>query len=29
MFCMKNGVAVGDAFIAEVDKYVADVTSKR
>jgi L-rhamnose isomerase len=29
MFCLKNGVAVGDAFIAEIDKYVADVTSKR
>ena len=29
MFCMKNGVPVGDAFIAEIDKYVADVTSKR
>ena len=29
MFCLKNNVPVGDAFIAEIDKYVADVTSKR
>jgi L-rhamnose isomerase len=29
MFCLKNGVAVGDAFIAEIEKYVAEVTSKR
>jgi L-rhamnose isomerase len=29
MFCLKNGVPVGDGFIAEIDKYVADVTSKR
>ena len=29
MFCLRNGVPVGDGFIAESDKYVADVTSKR
>ena len=29
MFCLKNNVPVGDAFIAEIDKYVAEVTSKR
>lgn len=29
MFCLKNGVAVGEEYIAEVEKYEADVTSKR
>ena len=29
MFCLKNNVPVGEAFIAEVQKYEADVTSKR
>lgn len=29
MFCLCNGVPVGEEFIAEVDKYEADVTSKR
>ena len=29
MFCLKSGVAVGNEFIAEVEKYEADVTSKR
>ena len=29
MFCLKNGVAVGNEFIAEVEKYETDVTSKR
>ena len=29
MFCLKNNVPVGDEFITEIDKYVADVTSKR
>lgn len=29
MFCLKNGVAAGNEFIAEVEKYEADVTSKR
>jgi L-rhamnose isomerase len=29
MFCLKNNVPVGDGFIAEIDKYVAEVTSKR
>lgn len=29
MFCQKNGVAVGEEYIAEVEKYEADVTSKR
>ena len=27
MFCLKNNVPVGEAFIAEVQKYEADVTS--
>ena len=29
MFCLKNNVPVGDEFIAEIDNYVAEVTSKR
>ena len=29
MFCMKNNVPVGDAFIADIEKYEAEVTSKR
>ena len=29
MFCFKNGVPVGDAFISEIEKYEAEVTSKR
>ena len=29
MFCLKNGVPVGEAFIAEVQKYEVEVTSKR
>jgi L-rhamnose isomerase len=29
MFCLKNNVAVGEDFIAEVEKYEAEVTSKR
>ena len=29
MFCLKNGVPVGEEFIAEIQKYEADVTSKR
>ncbi len=29
MFCMKNNVPVGESFIAEVQKYEAEVTSKR
>jgi L-rhamnose isomerase len=28
-FCVRNNVPVGSDFIAEIDKYVADVTSKR
>ncbi len=28
-FCLRNNVPVGDAFIAEVQKYEADVTSRR
>ena len=28
-FCVRNNVPVGQDFIAEIDKYVADVTSKR
>ena len=29
MFCLKNNVPVGEAFIAEVEKYEAEVTFKR
>ena len=29
MFCLKNNVPVGETFIAEVQKYEAEVTSKR
>ena len=29
MFCYKNNVPVGESFIADVQKYEADVTSKR
>ena len=29
MFCLKNNVPVGEAFITEVEKYEAEVTSKR
>lgn len=29
MFCLKNNVPVGGSFIAEVEKYEAEVTSKR
>ena len=29
MFCLKNNVLVGESFIAEVQKYEAEVTSKR
>ena len=29
MFCLMNDVPVGESFIAEVEKYEADVTSKR
>lgn len=29
MFCLKNNVPVGDSFIAGVQKYEAEVTSKR
>ena len=29
MFCLKNNVPVGEDFIAEIQKYEADVTSKR
>ena len=28
-FCVRNNVPVGQEFIADIDKYVADVTSKR
>lgn len=28
-FCLRNDVPVGDAFMAEIDKYTADVISKR
>ena len=29
MFCLKNNAPVGEAFIGEVEKYEAEVTSKR
>lgn len=29
MFCLKNNVPVGESFIAEIEKYEAEVTSKR
>ena len=29
MFCLKNGVPVGEEFIADINKYEAEVTSKR
>jgi L-rhamnose isomerase len=29
MFCIKNNVPVGYAFIAEIEKYEQDVTGKR
>ena len=28
-FCLRNDVPVGNAFIAEVERYEAEVTSKR
>jgi L-rhamnose isomerase len=28
-FCVRNNVPVGQDFIKDIDKYVADVTSKR
>ena len=29
MFCLKNNVPVGEGYVAEIEKYEADVTSKR
>jgi L-rhamnose isomerase len=29
MFCLKNNVPVGEEFIAEIEKYEVNVTSKR
>ena len=29
MFCLKNNVPVGEEFIAEIEKYETEVTSKR
>ncbi len=29
MFCLRNGVPVGETYIKEIEKYEADVTSKR
>ncbi len=29
MFCLRNGVPVGEEYIAEIEKYEAEVTSKR
>jgi len=29
MFCLKNDVPVGEDFIADIQKYEVDVTSKR
>ena len=28
-FCLRNGVPVGEAFLAEIDQYEKEVTSKR
>ena len=28
-FCLRNNVPVGEEFIADVEKYEAEVTSKR
>ena len=28
-FCLRNDVPVGQDFMADIDKYVTDVTSKR
>ena len=29
MFCLQNDVPVGEDYIAEIEKYEAEVTSKR
>lgn len=29
MYCLRNGVPVGESYIAEIEKYESDVTSKR
>ena len=29
MFCLRNGVPVGESFIADIEQYEAEVTSKR
>ena len=29
MYCLKNNVPVGEDYIAEIEKYEAEVTSKR
>ena len=29
MFCLRNNVPVGEEFIAEIQKYEREVTSKR
>ena len=29
MFCLRNGVPVGESYIADIEKYEAEVTSKR
>ena len=29
MFCLRNGVPVGEEFIADIQQYEAEVTSKR
>jgi L-rhamnose isomerase len=29
MFCLKNNVPVGEEYIADIEKYEANVTSKR
>ena len=29
MFCLKNDVPVGESYMADIEKYEADVTSKR
>ena len=29
MFCLRNGVPVGEEYITEIQRYERDVTSKR
>lgn len=29
MYCLQSGVPVGESYIAEIEKYESDVTSRR